>query len=163
MEEVFKDSQDQDWVMVATWRRKYIMRPPAANHLAAGQFCTNYNNLDKSKNNINIGNLRRQLSATGVVYSPTGLVPVVTNSQRFQNCPPNLPSHILLSNGSILQLRKRPGILCQTGLWNHYGLRIVCEPFADENELLEEVNLPDITGLEDRFKQMFPFSACPTE
>ena len=69
-----------------------------------------------------------------------------------------LPKLILLRNGEVLKLKKSGSILNILGSLNHFGLRVLAEPFSSEEELRNEESLPDRAVLEERLKKIFPFS-----
>ena len=65
---------------------------------------------------------------------------------------------ILLSNGDIMNIKKESYILTLVGDLDHFGLRILTEPFRNEEEIALEQNMPDKNVLINRLKEIFPFS-----
>ena len=77
---------------------------------------------------------------------------------KHQGKSRTLPKLILLRNGEVLKLKKSVSILNLLGSLNHFGLRVLAEPFTSEEELRNEESLPNRAELEDQLKKIFPFS-----
>jgi hypothetical protein len=70
----------------------------------------------------------------------------------------NLPHMILLSNGYIMNIKKHENIVSLVGDLDLFGLRVLTEPFMNEEEIALEQNMPDKNVLILRLKEIFPFS-----
>lgn len=109
--------------------------------------------------------LRIQLEEGNGVLGDSGF-PIITNENRFQDQDKlkNLPVYILLSNGEIVKLKeKKDNIVAITGKLDHFGLRVLTEPFLSELEIKTENELPDKNHLQQRLKLIFPQSDFTSE
>jgi hypothetical protein len=105
-----------------------------------------------------IAGLTRQLEENGGILGDSG-IPIVTNLEKYPNEIKNLPYKILLSNGDIMNIRTtKTNIISLTGDLDHFGIRVLAEPFQTEEELSLEQILPDKYVLKDRIKRIFPHS-----
>ena len=111
----------------------------------------------KDKRHREYQECRQQLELGGGVLGDSG-IPVVTNREKFPNELENLPVMILLNNGEILKVKKNFSVLSILGNLDHFGLRVLVEPFENEQELTSEAFLPNQNILEDRLELIFPFS-----
>ena len=61
-----------------------------------------------------------------------------------------------------MTLRETPAAIKPTGSLDNYRMRVLCEPFETEQELIDEqtnlVDLPSIETLSQRLKEMYPAS-----
>ena len=109
--------------------------------------------------------LRIQLEEGNGVLGDSGF-PIITNENRFQDQDKlkNLLVYILLSNGEIVKLKeKKDNIVAITGKLDHFGLRVLTEPFLSELEIKTENELPDKNHLQQRLKLIFPQSDFTSE
>jgi hypothetical protein len=113
--------------------------------------------IDKRQDNEVI---RRQLEEGGGVLGDSG-IEIVTDQSKYPNELTNLPKMILLSNGEIM--KKTENIVSIVGDLDHFGLRILTEPFQSEEEIALEENLPDKNVLIERLKMIFPYSDFSSE
>ena len=88
-----------------------------------------------------------------------GQIRIHSNLHRYPHELEYLPEWILLSNGRVMKLRDSHAVIEPTGRLDHFGMRVLCEPFESEEELLDEQDLPDIGTLTQRLKQLFPSSS----
>ena len=112
-----------------------------------------------------LAEIRSQLEEGNGVLGDSG-VPIITNEDRFpdQDQMKNLPIHILLSNGEIVKLKEtKDNIVALTGKLDHFGLRVLVEPFVSELEIKSENELPDKNHLLQRLKLIFPKSDFTSE
>ena len=58
-----------------------------------------------------------------------------------------------------MKLRESPAVIEPTGRLDHFGMRVLCEPFGNEEELTDDQGLPDIETLNQRLKEMCPTSS----
>ena len=110
----------------------------------------------------NLEGIRRQLEEGGGVLGDSG-VPVITDLVKYPNELKNLPNMILLSNGEIMNIKKVDNIVSLVGDLDHFGLRVITEPFMSEEELGLEESLPDKNVLIQRLQEIFPFSDFTSE
>ena len=83
---------------------------------------------------------------------------MVTDLLKYPDELKNLPNMILLSNGDIMNIKKHENIVSLVGDLDHFGLRVMTEPFMNEEEIALEQNMPDKNVLILRLKEIFPFS-----
>ena len=151
-EEEFLDTKGQTWVLVLTWRRKYVLKPAPVQHITLGQLSEHYKKLDNRTKNI--GQLREELeNNNGVILSDRN-IPLYTNLDKFPNELKYLPEMILLKNKMILKLKEKTSVIRVTGNLDHCGMAVLCEPFENEDE---EVEMPALEILEQRLKMMYPY------
>ena len=156
-EEVFRDKDGVGWVKTLTWRRKYELKPDIIKHLLIGQMATHFDLLDNRTRNIEV--LKNHLEANAGIKFGTLQIPLITNTEKYQDELQNvsyLPELILLKNGSILKLKKKQKVILPIGDLDNTGLRILCEPYQSEQQLEDEEDLPAISILRDRLKEVFP-------
>ena len=110
----------------------------------------------------NLQGIRRQLEEGGGVQGDSG-VPVVTDLSKYPNELKNLPKMILLTNGDIMSIKKFENIVSLVGDLDHFGLRVMTEPFRNEEEITLEESLPNKNVLIQRLKEIFPFSDFSSE
>ena len=154
-EETFLTATQEEYVKVSTWRRKYNLRPEAVSHVTAGQMTTAYGKLDKRTKGYE--NTKGELKNSGGIQGQSEQE-VVADFEKHKGKLKTLPKLILLRNGEVLKLKKSGSILNILGSLNHFGLRVLAEPFSSEEELRNEESLPGRAELEDRLKKIFPFS-----
>ena len=154
-EEIFLTAGKEEYVKVSTWRRKYNLRPEAVSHVTAGQMTKSYGKLDKRTKGYE--NTKRELANSGGIQGQSEQE-VVADFVKHQGKSRTLPKLILLRNGEVLKLKKSVSILNLLGNLNHFGLRVLAEPFTSEEELRNEESLPNRAELEDQLKKIFPFS-----
>ena len=66
----------------------------------------------------------------------------------------------MLNNGTILKRKNKPCVILPSGNLDNFAMRVLCEPFESEQELIEEKNqLPNIEILKQRMKVLFPMSS----
>ena len=70
---------------------------------------------------------------------------------------------ILLSNGDIMNIKKYENLVSVVDDLDHFGLRVMTEPFMNEEEIALEENMPDKNSLIHRLKEIFPFSDFNSE
>ena len=156
-EEVFRDKDGVEWVKTLTWRRKYELKPDIINHLLIGQMATHFDLFDNRTRNIEV--LKNELEANAGIKFGTLQIPLITNTEKYQDELQNvryLPELILLKNGKILKLKKKPKVILPIGDLDNTGLRILCEPYQSEQQLEDEEDLPAINILTERLKEVFP-------
>jgi hypothetical protein len=160
-EEVFYDAQRGEWVMVSTVRRKFVLKSDKMKHLTAGQFAGNYRKPDPRFEN-DLDNVIQQLTENDGVWGESD-ISVITNWDKYPNELKHLPQWILLTNGKLMKLRKNPAVILPTGRLDHFGLRVLCEPFETEQQLIDEQRnnaaLPELETLQQRLKEMYPTSS----
>ena len=103
--------------------------------------------------------LKNHLEANAGIKFGTLQIPLITNTEKYQDELQNvsyLPELILLKNGSILKLKKKQKVILPIGDLDNTGLRILCEPYQSEQQLEDEEDLPAISILRDRLKEVFP-------
>ena len=103
-------------------------------------------------------NLTRQLEGTNGIQMGEQNIPLYTNTEKFPGRLKYLPEFILLSNKKVLKLKKTKNVILTTGELTHFSLRVLCEPFETEEELVDEMDLPSLETLQERLKLMLPFS-----
>ena len=91
----------------------------------------------------------------GVLYREQS-IPVITNEGKFPERPEFLPSEILLSNKSVLRLKKKENLMLPNVPLTLFGLRVLVEPFNSEDELQEDI--PNEDELTRRLNSIFPKS-----
>ena len=161
LEETNLDNHGEEWVLLASVRVKFVLKPEPLLHVTLGQFGGFYKKPDKrSLTDFDI--LRQQLSENRGIMGQSEVL-IVTNMVRYPNELKFLPKWILLKNGMIMQLRNSPAVILPTGRLDNLGLRILCEPFVDEEEIRDEqrqfADLPSIETLRQRLKQIYPSSS----
>jgi hypothetical protein len=159
-EEVFNDGQEKQWTMILVCRRKFVLKPEPLKNVTLAQF-GGYYRKPYTKSNIDFDDLKQRLRANNGVLEESD-VTIHTNLLKFPNELITLPKWILLNNGKIMQLRQYPAVIIPTGRLDMYGMRVLCEPFVNEQELIEEQRdntaLPNINTLEQRLKDIYPTS-----
>ena len=160
-EEIYYDEQRREWVLIATMRVKFVQKPGPMKHVTLGQFGGYYKKPDP-RSPIDFDRLRQELTENNGVLGQSDIC-VHTNMNKYPNELKYLPQWVLLRNGSIMKLRKTKAVIAPTGRLDHFGMRILCEPFENEQELIDEqannADLPDLETLEHRLKEMYPTSS----
>ena len=171
LEEVFYGADGKEYTKHQTMRRRYVLKPEKAKHITAGQFVKKFRLITIfiffyltayfisliDKRHKNLEGIRQQLEEGGGVLGDSG-IPVVTDLLKYPDELKNLPKMILLSNGEIMNIKKYENIVSLVGDLDHFGLRVMTEPFMDEEEIALEQNMPDKNVLILRLKEIFPFS-----
>ena len=62
-----------------------------------------------------------------------------------------------------MNIRQFENILTLVGDLDYYGLRVMAEPFMNEEEMSLEENIPDKNVLISRLKEIFPLSDFSSE
>ena len=152
-EEVFVHEDGSEHIMIPTWRRKYVLKPESTDYLTFLQVGCNFRVMDKNKVTQEL--LQNLEENDGVLYREQ-LIPVITNQERYPNCPEFLPSEILLSNKQVLKLKKREFLMLPNVPLTSFGLKVLVEPFSREEDLCEET--PPMNVLTRRLKSILPKS-----
>ena len=145
-------------MLIPTMRVKFGQKPDPVKHVILGQFVGWYKKSDP-RSHIDLDMLRQQLRENNGVSGESDKR-VLTNLTKYPNELRYLPNWIQLKNGKLMTLRKTPAAIKPTGSLNNFGMRILCEPFENEQELIDEqsklVDLHSIETLSQRLKEMYP-------
>ena len=157
--ETYRDHLGEQWVPLPTWRVKFCRKPEPVKHTIMCQFVGYYQRPDFRHHDKEA--LLQQLTENGGVLG-TSDIPVITNIEKFPHELQFLPNWILLTDGTILKRKNKPNVILPRGKLDHIGMRVLCEPFGSEQELLYElennVPMPEVGTLEQRLKVVFPKS-----
>ena len=154
---VFQDPAGEMWAKLPTWRVKFCIKPPAVKHLILGQFVSQFEKARFRYHNKEL--ITQQLNENGGILG-NSTIRVITNTERFPQEIKFLPDWIMLKNGTILKRKNEPSVILPSGNLDNFGMRVLCEPFESEQELIEEENqLPSIEILKQRMKVLFPMSS----
>ena len=160
LEDTHLDEHGEEWVLLPSMRVKFALKPQPIHHVVLGQFGGWYKKLD-IRSCANLDRLKQDLSENNGCMGQSD-VRIVTNQLRYPNELEFLPECILLNNGKIMKLRKKPAVISPTGRLDNLGMRILCEPFGSEQELKDEqrmfVDIPSIEILSHRLKEIYPTS-----
>ena len=156
-EVIFVDEHGGEWVLIGTMRVKFLQKPDPVKHVSFAQFGAWYKNPDTRYGNTDKDLQMQQLTENNGVLGESQ-IRIHTNLHRYPHELEYLPEWILLSNGRVMKLRDSHAVIEPTGRLDHFGMRVLCEPFESEEELLDEQDLPDIGTLTQRLKQLFPSS-----
>ena len=85
-------------------------------------------------------------------------IPLITNLDKYPNRLKFLPKFIMLNNHQILKLKDTPCVLSPSTELDHLALRVLAEPFENEDELEDRESYPSLEVLKDRMKLVFPHS-----
>ena len=155
-EVIFFDQHGGEWVLIGTMRVKFLQKPDPVKHVSFAQFGAWYKKPDTRYGNLTDLQMQ-QLTENNVLGESQ--IRIHTNLHRYPHELENLPEWILLNNGRVMKLRDSPAVIEPTGRLDNFGLRVLCEPFESDEELLDEQDLPDIETLTQRLKQLFPSSS----
>ena len=157
--EPYRDHLGEHWVPLPTWRVKFCRKPEPVKHIIMCQFVGYYQRPDFRHHDKEA--LLQQLTENDGVLGVSD-IPVITNTEKFPHELQFLPNWILLSDGTILKKKNKPNVILPRGKLDHIGMRVLCEPFESEQELIHElendVPMPDIGTLQQRLKAVFPMS-----
>ena len=113
------------------------------------------------KTNPNFKTKVEELKKTGGVEASTEvLVPLVCNRDRYPNADKFLPKFILLDNGSVLVLKKKPNIIKYKREFEPLTMLILFESWrkSSDFDLMEgDTNL--VRAAFQRRMEVFPFAA----
>ena len=98
---------------------------------------------------------KEELRANNGILGET-LTPVICDFDKYPDKTRFLPEMILLKNGVIMKIKSGGNVVRMIGSLDHYGLRVLLEPFKNEQDLANEIELPPRAVLEERLKMLFP-------
>ena len=157
-EDIFYDEHRGEWVLMGTMRVKFVQKPDPVKHVTFAQFGEWYQNPDTRKGKLDLDLKRQELRENNGVLGESH-IRIHTNLHRYPHELEYLPQWILLNNGRVMKLRESPAVIEPTGRLDHFGMRVLCEPFGNEEELTDDQGLPDIETLNQRLKEMCPTSS----
>ena len=140
--------------ITSMWK-KYTKKPLAVEHLTGGQFTYCYGNYNKRTKCFE--QKKQELVANNGILGESS-IPLLADFEKYPGKTRFLPEMILLSDGEIMKLKSKGSVIRLIGRLDHFGLRVLMEPFKNEDALINEYSLPSRSMLEQRLKQMFEFS-----
>ena len=160
LEVTYLDARGGQWVLIPTMRVKFGLKPAPVKHVTLGQFGGWYHKPDP-RLVVDWDLLRQELRENHGVSGQSD-ISIFTNLTKYPNELEYLPQWLELNNGKLMRLREAPAAIKPTGSLDNFGMRVLCEPFASEEELIDEqtnlVGLPSIETLSQRLKEMYPAS-----
>ena len=154
-EEIFFTTEGEAFVRINSMRKKYTKKPLAVEHLTGGQFTYCYGNYNKRTKCFE--QKKQELVANNGILGESS-IPLLADFEKYPGKTRFLPEMILLSDGEIMKLKSKGSVIRLIGRLDHFGLRVLMEPFENEDALIDEYSLPSRTMLEQRLKQMLEFS-----
>ena len=152
--EVYYTESGEAFVRTDNIRKAYTFKPEAVDHLTGGQFAHMFGYLDK-RNKRRYEEKKEELRANNGILGET-LTPVICDFDKYPDKTRFLPEMILLKNGVIMKIKSGGNVVRMIGSLDHYGLRVLLEPFKNEQDLANEIELPPREVLEERLKMLFP-------